>query len=172
MIKHCWKTVTAFLVSVIIATTSAGAKEFGPPKGPVILTVTGAIARTNTGDSMQFDLAMLEAMDSTEIETTTIWTEGLHSFKGVSLVEIIDVLGVTSGTLLAEAVNDYAVEIPVTDAVTNGPIIAYQMDGETMTLRNKGPLWLVYPYDQKLEYKSEVIYTRSIWHLDRIEVVQ
>ncbi|MDP5360810.1 MAG: oxidoreductase, partial [Paracoccaceae bacterium] len=36
----------------------------------------------------------------------------------------------------------------------------------------KGPLWVVYPYDMSADYRSEVIYYRSIWQLDRIEVVK
>ncbi|RYH00523.1 oxidoreductase, partial [Salipiger sp. IMCC34102] len=79
-------------------------------------------------------------------------------------------LEVDGGTLLATAINDYTVEIPVSDAVEGGPIIAYQMDGAEMQVRDKGPLWIVYPYDDTPEYRSEVIYSRSIWQLDRIEV--
>ena len=41
-----------------------------------------------------------------------------------------------------------------------------------MTLRDKGPLWLVYPYDADTAYQSEVIYARSVWQLDRIEVLR
>ena len=42
---------------------------------------------------------------------------------------------------------------------------------ETMSIRDKGPLWVVYPYDSSADYRTEVIYSRSIWQLDRIEVV-
>ncbi len=44
------------------------------------------------------------------------------------------------------------------------------MNGETMPVRRKGPLWIVYPYDSDEAYRSEAIYSRSIWQLDRIEV--
>ena len=67
--------------------------------------------------------------------------------------------------------HDYAVEIPVSDSVEDGPILAYELNGAPMSVRDKGPLWLVYPYDQNPEYRSEVIYSRSIWQLDRIEVL-
>ena len=46
------------------------------------------------------------------------------------------------------------------------------MNGEIMSLRDKGPLWVIYPYDQNAAYRSEVTYSRSIWQLDRIEVTQ
>jgi hypothetical protein len=40
-----------------------------------------------------------------------------------------------------------------------------------MSVRDKGPLWVIYPYDAVPEYKSERIYARSIWQLVSIEVL-
>jgi hypothetical protein len=39
-----------------------------------------------------------------------------------------------------------------------------------MSLREKGPLWIIYPFDSSPEYQTELIYSRSIWQLNRIEV--
>lgn len=130
----------------------------------VLLTLIG------TGQPRQFERAELEAMPSATFTTTTSWTEGPQTFTGVPLADFLAGLGVTSGTLRAAAVNDYAVEIPVADAVPGGPIIAYARNGKSMSVRDKGPLWIVYPYDANPDYQSEVIYSRSIWQLDRIEV--
>jgi hypothetical protein len=115
---------------------------------------------------------MLAELGAETFETTTIWTEGVHSFTGVPLQTLTALLGVTEGQILATAINDYTVEIPVSDAVENGPIIAYLMDGEEMSVRDKGPLWIVYPYDSNADYRTEVVFSRSIWQLDRIEVVK
>lgn len=147
------------------------AEDLGTPAGEVILTVTGKIAVTNADGRAEFDLAMLEALDDSVIETSTIWTEGTQVFQGVSLAALTARLGIEDGVLRATAINDYSVEIPVSDAVENGPIVAYRMDGAVMSVRDKGPLWVIYPYDSDAEYRSEVVYSRSIWQLDRIEAV-
>ncbi|MGR3607464.1 MAG: oxidoreductase, partial [Sulfitobacter sp.] len=42
--------------------------------------------------------------------------------------------------------------------------------GSLMSRRGKGPLWIVYPYDNNPSYKTETIYSRSIWQMDRIAV--
>jgi hypothetical protein len=39
-----------------------------------------------------------------------------------------------------------------------------------MSVRDKGPLWLVYPYDSAAKYQSEVVFSRSIWQLNRLEI--
>jgi hypothetical protein len=41
-----------------------------------------------------------------------------------------------------------------------------------MSVRDKGPLWLIYPYDSKAEYQSETIYSRSIWQLVKIDLTK
>lgn len=160
------------MVSAVLALAAgtAGAAGLKAPTGDVILTVSGAIHATNVGDTAQFDLASLVALDRTEVVTSTIWTKGTRTFEGVSLARLMEVLGVEEGTLLATAINDYTVQVPVSDAVEGGPIIAYHLDGEPMSLRDKGPLWIIYPFDTNPDYSSEVIYSRSIWQLNRIEV--
>lgn len=156
---------------VTVTAAPLWANDLTPPEGEVILTVTGLIEVTNAEGSAQFDLEMLEALDSTSVETSTIWTEGKQIFQGVSLAVLVERLGVEGSVLRATAINDYAVEIPLSDAIENGPIVAYKMDGNTMSVRDKGPLWIIYPYDSNADYRSEVVYSRSIWQLDRIEAV-
>lgn len=140
-----------------------------------IVTAKDATAETlltvRHGDEViEFDREDLEMMGVVTIETETIWTEGAQTFTGVPLVELIEELEHTSGAILASAINDYTVEIPVSDAIEGGPIIAYLNNGEAMSIRDKGPLWIVYPYDSNPDYQAEVIYSRSIWQLDRIEL--
>jgi hypothetical protein len=127
---------------------------------------------THNGETRTFDRPALEALGTETIETTTIWTEGTQVFEGVSLARLAQEVDAQDGKLLATAINDYTVEIPLSDAVEGGPILAITMNGNEMSLRDKGPLWVVYPYDANADYRTEVIYSRSIWQLDRIEVVQ
>jgi hypothetical protein len=49
-------------------------------------------------------------------------------------------------------------------------MIAYLRNGNPMPLRDKGPLWIVYPFDSSSDFQSETIYSRSIWQLNRIAV--
>ncbi|QOL83186.1 oxidoreductase [Pseudooceanicola spongiae] len=149
---------------------SARASDLAQPTGEVLLSVTGDIANTNADGAAMFDRAMLEALPSVTIQTQTIWTEGLQTFTGVQLVDLAAFVGTDAESLRATAVNDYAVSIPSEDWVDGGPILAYLNNGAPMSLRDKGPLWVIYPYDSKPAYQSEVAYSRSIWQLDRIEM--
>lgn len=119
-----------------------------------------------------FTRSDLEAMPVREFSTTTLWTEGEVRFIGVSLSTLLSRLGVVEGVIKAQAINDYAVEVPVADATEDGPIIAYLMNGEEMSRRDKGPLWIVYPYDANVAYQTETYYSRSIWQLDRVTILK
>jgi hypothetical protein len=158
------------LACALLVAVPALAGDLPAPSGEVVLTVTGTIGATNQGDAAAFDLDMLKALGDVSFKTTTPWTDGEQTFTGVTLEALLQAVGVTEGTLTATAINDYAVEIPVADAVPDGPIIAYLQNGDPMSVRENGPLWVVYPYDSKDDYQAEVIYTRSIWQLINIDV--
>lgn len=160
------------LALALLLAGPAVARDFSVPSGAAVLTISGDISATNVGATLELDRDMLAALPVTTFETSTIWTNGVHSFTGVALADLAQILGVTDGQFLATAINDYTVEIPLADATEGGPIIAYLMDGAQMSVREKGPLWVIYPYDADADYRSEVIYSRSIWQLDRLEIVQ
>ena len=141
------------------------------PTGAPLLTVRGEITNVSFEDQAQFDFALLSELPSETIETSTIWTEGLQEFKGVSLATLLSHVGANGRELRLRALNDYMISIPASDARADGPIIAYEHNGNQMSVRNKGPLWLVYPYDASPSYQTEEIYARSIWQLVEIEVL-
>lgn len=174
MIQSTYRHALATCVAVCLALggTAAVGEPLPVPSGTVLLTVTGDIEQKNSDDAAIFDLAMLQDMNPVEFETSTIWTDGVQSFTGVPLSVLLQELGITSGTLRATAINDYAIELPVDSVEDEAPIIAFHMNGNPMSRREKGPLWIVYPYDSNGKFRSEVIYSRSIWQLDRLEAVQ
>lgn len=171
MFSH-FKKITLGLSLAVGLVSISMAQEMAAPSGDVVLAVSGDLSMTNDGDQLLLDLDMLMALPPTTFETSTIWTDGVHEFTGVSLADFAASIGVEAGQFLATAINDYTVEIPFSDAVADGPIIAYLMDGKAMSVRDKGPLWVIYPYDSNSLYRSEVVYSRSIWQLDRVKIVQ
>lgn len=164
--------VAAVLISAAAssaATSDATAEPLAAPTGEVLLTVTGDIARTNDGDTAALDIDLLRQIGSETFTTTTIWTDGSQTFTGTPLYLFVQSMGITEGDIVAVAINDYAVNIPLSDAVEGGPIIAFERNGKPMSVRDKGPLWIVYPYDSKSSYSTEQVYSRSIWQLVRID---
>ena len=129
-----------------------------------------AVLKISTGDNLiEMNNGMMDALPQVSFETSTIWTEGVISFSGPSLRSLVDQAGITGGQLTLAAINDYEIQISYDELENDAPIIATLMNGQPLSRREKGPLWLVYPYDTDIKYQSEVIYAKSIWQLVTIE---
>ena len=150
---------------------------FGAPNGirantdePVLLTVEIQAGDTAGPTVATFGYSDLTAFPAAVFTTTTNWTSGAQTFTGVPLLTLLDSLGVETGQLELIAINEYSIIMPVDDPSNDGAVIAYLMNGEPMTPRDKGPLWLVYNYDSDPDYRTETVYSRSIWQLDRMNI--
>ncbi|WP_425098395.1 molybdopterin-dependent oxidoreductase [Tropicibacter sp. S64] len=162
--------VAAVSLFAVLTASPCPAADLPMPEGPVVLTITGAIGNTNGEGRADLDFAMLEEIGGAEIVTDTIWTTQAHRFTGVRLRDLLDYVAADGETVIAAAINEYKVEIPLSDATEDGPIVAYAIDGERMSRREKGPLWVIYPFARSPDFRTEVIYTRSIWQLSRMEI--
>lgn len=158
------RTLLALPLLICLALT-ARADPLPAPEGPVILTL-----ETAEGEAMTFDLAMLQALPVTEYQTNTIWTDGPQVFTGVLLRDLFGEFDLRGRLIRAHAVNDYAVDIPWTDASRGHALLAYKRNGKTMSVREKGPLWIVFPYDSHTRFRQETYHSRSIWQLDRLRL--
>jgi len=114
------------------------------------------------------DRADLAALPQTDFTTRTIWTEGPQHFEGVSLATLLARQGITASRLDLVAVNDYTVSLPAAEIGPVYPVIAYSRNGAPMSLRDKGPFWLLWDFDSDPRFQRKTVYTRSIWQLDRI----
>lgn len=135
-----------------------------------LLTVTGAIAATNAGNAAALDRELLTALPQRTITTRTPWTNGPVTFKGPLLRELIERLGGRGDTILATALNDYRIAIPMEDARRFAVIVAMERDGRAMSIRQRGPLWIIYPWDDHPELRKDTYYARSIWQLHRLHI--
>jgi len=116
------------------------------------------------------DRADMAALPQTAFPSHTIWTEGPQHFEGVSLATLLARHGITARRVDLVAVNDYTVTLPAEAIGPVYPVVAHARNGAPMSLRGKGPFWLVYDYDSNPRFRSETVYMRSIWQLDRITV--
>ncbi len=162
--------LTAVLGGAWVPIGPAWAQGLEPPQGRVIFTVSGRISQTNGKGVAEFDRAMLLALPAATIETMTPWTDGVTKFEGPLARDLLKRVGAKGSRVKALAINDYSVAIPVSDFETYPVILAMKMNGEVLRTRSKGPLWVIYPWSEKLELRSEVIYERSIWQVKEIVV--
>jgi hypothetical protein len=49
-------------------------------------------------------------------------------------------------------------------------MLALKRDGQYMPVSDKGPIFIIYPFDSDAALKAQVYYKRSAWQVARIEV--
>ncbi|WEZ84933.1 molybdopterin-dependent oxidoreductase [Rhizobium sp. 32-5/1] len=164
------RTLTAG-VALVAVLLPFRAVALDAPKGDVVLTITAvALDHPNIDGTAQFDMAMLEALAGRTGEMETPWTEGKVKFSGPFLRAILEAAGAHGTKLKVVALNDYAAELPIEDVTTIDTILATRMDGELMSVRDKGPLFLIYPFDKDSDLFNEKYFSRSVWQIKSIEV--
>ncbi|MCT7378325.1 molybdopterin-dependent oxidoreductase [Chelativorans salis] len=170
--KQILTVVTVWLslmgVQFFGVSVSAHALEQG-----TVLTITGQIAPQTEGTrearDVDFTIADLETLPQTEMRTYTDWTEGLQSFSGVLLKDLIDAIGASGKEIVATALNDYSATIPVSDAYELSVLLAIKHNGQYMRIRDKGPVWIIYPSTESSSTKVNPYNDRMIWQLYRLE---
>lgn len=159
-----------FLLGLCWQPVSSLAEPFPAPTEEVILTIDGKLGPDTPAGGIALDLSGLKALPATSFTTRTIWTDGAKTFTGVSLRRLLEMAGASGNTVWAEALNGYQVEMNIPELHPEFPIIAYQIDGVEFSRRDKGPLWIVYPYDLDERYRSEVSFATSVWQLQKMTV--
>jgi len=162
----------AAALAVSLPLTALHASELAEPAGDVVLTVTGLITNTNGAGAADFDAAMLAALPARDTVTETPWHEGTPTFSGPLGTALLDAVGATGGTLRITALNDYSVDVPVSDLRDYPVIFATHLDGAPMAVRDKGPIFLIYPFSEYPELLNEVQFGRSAWQIRSIEVLE
>ena len=132
------------------------------------LQITGA---SSSAEPLEFSIEALDALEQVSFTTTTIWTDGDVEFSGVSLKALLQMLKLEGSEVELVALNDYAVSMPLNELEDTAPIVATRVNGQPLSVRDKGPYWIVYPYDSAAKYRTETVYSRSIWQLNRLNVI-
>ncbi|ASM74518.1 molybdopterin-dependent oxidoreductase [Sulfitobacter sp. DFL-23] len=154
------QTTLVFAGLVVAGATAVTAQEH------MALHVSGQIS----GGSVTLDQDALSGLPTVELVTSTVVTDGQHSFTGFLMRDLLDQLGAKGETVTAIALNDYVVEIPMADFYDFDVIAAHSMDGIPLDRDDKGPLWIVYPRDDH-EALQDIRYDyRWVWQLYQLEV--
>ena len=164
--------VVWFCVVVACAANVARASNeaLPAPAGPVILTVTGQIDRTNAPGAANFDHAMIERLGTRTLRTATVWTDGVKTFEGPLMRDVLAAAGARGSEVKATALNDYVIDIPIADFERYDVLLALRMDGHELQPRDKGPLWIVYPRDAFPALQDGRYDNRWVWQLRRLQV--
>jgi hypothetical protein len=161
-------TAASVGLATLAALDGARADGLSIPTARPILTVSGKISGSYEDHTARFDRAALEALGTSGFTTTTPWYDGEVKFEGVLMTRLMEAIGATGDFVVATALNDYETKIPVSDFAEFKVLLALKRDGQYMPVHDKGPLFMVYPFDSNPILKNQRYYGRSAWQLARL----
>jgi hypothetical protein len=171
LVRRRFVRFAAFAIAATALPVGAAAGEaLAPPRGQIVLTVTGAIESTNAPGRADFDVANLEHLGLSKLTTWTPWTKGEIEFEGVLARRVMEAVGARGTEVGAFALNEYQQTIPIKDFESYDVLLAFRMNGRPMRLRDKGPVWIVYPWSDHPELDDFVTRAKSVWQLNGLHV--
>lgn len=169
------RAVLSLVVALLVAVFALGAQAADPlpkPTGPVILTIAGNIAVTNSDKGAQFDRAMLAQLGMSTLSTSTSWTDGVQLFEGVLARTVLERVGAKGTKVIATALNDFASPVPMAEFIDYDVLLATKMNGVEMQVSDKGPVWIIYPKDENPELQDARYNDRWVWQLKQLTVTE
>lgn len=161
---------TSRLLSIAAAIAMSMATAAASVAATSAETMLAIFDKSEPAKPLEISRDALLAMPKQSVKTATPWTEGVVDFEGVALADLLSLSVVKPTTIHAIALNDYAVDIPAEDASIPGVIVAYKMNGEFISVRDKGPLWLIYPLSGRPDLDTEGTRAKMIWQLKALEL--
>lgn len=158
------------LCALLLLALAAPAQALEAPAGKVLLTISGSLQASNQDGRAVFDMAMLASLPQHSFTTKTPWYPGPRKFTGPLLRDVLAAAGAQGKTIEAIALNDYKVTIPVEDTQQHGVLLARLLDDQPMAIRDKGPLFIIYPFDSETRLRSSIYYSRSAWQVKALAI--
>ena len=127
------------------------------------------VVRHKDGSQQTLRFKDLRQLVQHELTTSSPWYEGITTFRGPLLRDVLALANFQSDTIVAKAANDYRITIPYQDVVKFNVMLAHTVNGERLTIRTSGPLFVMYPFDQLANLRLSTYYARCIWQLTQLE---
>ncbi|WP_339769852.1 hypothetical protein [uncultured Pseudosulfitobacter sp.] len=122
-----------------------------------------------------YSLEQLDALDQTTYVTKNPFIDGTSEFSGPLARVVLADAGQdmpSDAQIRVMAINDYKIDMPLGDILDFDVMLATRRDGETMSLREKGPIWIMYPISDHAELEDEAINSRLVWQTKSMQIVE
>lgn len=146
----------------------AHAQSLSTPTERVVLLVDGNVTEANLGNAAVFDLPMLKTLGAEQFSSKTEWTEGTPTFTGVPLSALVEKVGATGSEIIATAADGYAISLPMKDIKRYSVLLVHTMDDIELDPADKGPLWIMYRWDQMTAEEIKDKSPNAVWQLQQL----
>lgn len=167
------RNLAASLLIAVYWLAVAPAAQAGSGAEPVVLTVTGNVAKPNRGPLDPFEDAVFAHLQVSFDKGVTFTMAELKSLPqktvtaryaewprevsatGPELGDVLKAAGAEGKKILVQAIDGYAPEFTADDVARGRMILAVEADGKPLPMGGRGPLWLFGPKDSYAGQEDE-----------------
>lgn len=178
------RNLAAIFSLVLICFAAAPAAYAGSASGPVVLTVTGNVAKPNRGPLDPFEDAVLAHLEVKFDKGYTFTLEELRSLPqtsvtaryadwprdvtatGPELGAVLKAATAEGKKILVQAIDGYAPEFTAEDVARGKMILALEADGKPLPIGGRGPIWLFGPKDSFAGQEGEEGFAFAVVRID------
>lgn len=157
------------ILAVFALAWMSAVAQVQPNQERTVLTVSWADGH---GTPVKFSLSALEKLEHKKLVMElppNFGLPGKHEWSGVPLRSVLAAAKIEHfSTMRVVALDGYQVSVPAEDLTRYDPILAYRRDGQYIAIRDRGPLFLLYPFDQYPELQKVLFLNRTIWQASTI----
>lgn len=122
-------------------------------------------------ETTHFSREDLLALHQFTLTTANDFVDGKPRFEGPLMRDLIAaVSGQHTEVARLFAENDYTVKISTQEFLDYDVVLALTQDGKRLSLRDMGPIWLIYPMSDHPELADPSNNNKLIWQLVRVEL--
>ena len=149
------KSIFILISMLLLAAMLAGCAQEGEV-GDALLTVTGDIGKTNSGDNYVFDEARF-VEHSVDLVINDVWMGDGQEYKGILLSDIIDIVKPGSGvtTISVIAVDGKSADVAIEDAKNMEILMVHYLSGALLGEDLGGPVKIAFGADAQEVYPDE-----------------
>lgn len=115
--------------------------------------------------------AMIEEAGPVTMQAILAGSDGQkQTVRGPRLRDLLAHTGFSGSAVLARAHDDYEMVVPAEDYMTYDVVVAIEVDGQRLSLRTRGPAWIVYPTVEHPQLMGDVYQARSVWQIRDLTV--
>lgn len=125
----------------------------------------------NCNASIALDEKALLSLPQQRFKTRHTWSDTAQEFSGPLLSDVLNLACHNVTRLMLKAINDYSIEMDFNEMRNYQPIVAITVDGKRLSVRHKGPLWVMMPLDRFDELPPRSMDDMLIWQLSDISII-
>ena len=185
---ECRKPVSLVLFALLMMLVGPGATRSAEAGDAAVLTISGAVQKTNRGKFDPFmdgflgyhekdfqaafemtakDLSSLPQVTITALGGSETW-RGPVTLTGPRLKDVLALAGANDKPVTIFALDGYGAQFDVAALNSREWVLAHSLDGRRLSLGGRGPLWLAYETGDKAASSEEE--AKWVWSVFYIEV--